>query len=166
MIFIRILLILFFLSHNTHSSEKVVIRYIDFDFVFNNSSIGKELNKNSTNEKKKLIENSKKKETQLKSKKDDILSKKNILDPKEFEELVIQHQKNVEKYKQDTNQAINKVNKKYVEKGKDLKKKNDTILVKFVSENKIDVVLKKNATVVSNSKLDITEKILTLINNN
>ena len=70
------------------------------------------------------------------------------------------------KYQQETNQAINKVNKKYVEKGKDLKKKIDTILVKFVSENKIDVVLKKNATVVSNSKLDITEKILTLINNN
>ena len=162
--FLRILFVLFLFLSNANSNENFSIRYIDFDFLFKNSSIGKKINDDVNNQKKKLLEKSKKEQLKLKDKKDDILSKKNILDPKEFEELVIEHQKNVEKYQIETNKLLNNVNKEFLNKTIDFKKKVNKILLKYVSENKIDIVLKKEATIVSNSQLDITKIILDKLN--
>ena len=163
---VRVLIILFLFISNVYSNESPSIRYIDFDFLFNNSSMGKKITENSNKEKEKLIKKSKKKESDLKKTKDDILTKKNILDPKEFEELVIQHQKNVEKFQVDVNNSLKEVNKKFIDQSRDLKKKIDTILLKYVSDNKIDIVLKKEAAVVSNSNFDITKEILEIVNKN
>ena len=164
MYLIKILFLIFLFLSNAHSNENLIIRYIDVDFLFKNSSIGKKINNNLNNEKKKIIENSKKNEEKLKKKKDDILSKKNILSQKDFQDLVIQHQKNVDAYKKEINVALNNVNKKYLDKSKDLKKKIDKILVDYASQNNISIVLSKTAIIVSNSDLDITEDILTIIN--
>ena len=161
---VRVLIILFLSISSVYSNESPSIRYIDFDFLFNNSSMGKKITDTSNKEKEKLIKKSKKKESDLKKRKDDILTKKNILDPKEFEELVIQHQKNVEKFQVDVNNSLKEVNKKFIDQSRDLKKKIDTILLKYVSDNKIDIVLKKEAAVVSNSNFDITKEILELVN--
>jgi Skp family chaperone for outer membrane proteins len=162
--FLRILFVLFLFLSNANSNENFSIRYIDFDFLFKNSSIGKKINDDVNNQKKKLLEKSKKEQLKLKDKKDDILSKKNILDQKEFEELVIEHQKNVEKYQIETNKLLNNVNKEFLNKTIDFKKKVNKIILKYASENKIDIILKKEATFVSNSQLDITKIILDKLN--
>ena len=94
------------------------------------------------------------------------MSKKNVLGSEEFETLVIQHQKNVEKYQSETNNSANKINKKFLEMNRELKKKIDKILVDYVSKNNIDIILKKDALIVSNSKLDITKEILVIIDKN
>ena len=80
--------------------------------------------------------------------------------------MVIQHQKNVEKFQVDVNNSLKEVNKKFIDQSRDLKKKIDTILLKYVSDNKIDIVLKKEAAVVSNSNFDITKEILEIVNKN
>ena len=164
--FIKIFLIIIFFSSHTYSSENFEIKYLNLDFIFQNSKEGKKIISNINNEKKKLIENNKKKEAKLKEKKDDILSKKNVLGSEEFETLVIQHQKNVEKYQSETNNSANKINKKFLEMNRELKKKIDKILVDYVSKNNIDIILKKDALIVSNSKLDITKEILVIIDKN
>jgi len=114
--------------------------------------------------KKKIFEKNKKNEIKLQKQKDDILSKKNILEPKQFEELVIAHQKDVEKYQKEAKKTNNTINMKYLEKNKILKKKIDDILVKYSKEKNIDVILKKQSILVSNSNLDITKDILELVN--
>ena len=162
--FLRVLFILFLFLSNANSNENFSIRYIDFDFLFKNSSIGKKITDDINNQKKKLLEKSKKEQLKLKDKKDDILSKRNILDPKEFEDLVIEHQKNVEKYQDNTNKLLNNVNKEFLNKTADFKKQVNKVLLKYVSENKIDIVLKKEATIISNSQLDITKNILDMLN--
>jgi len=52
----------------------------------------------------------------------------------------------------------------FEQKNKILKKKIDDILVKYSKEKNIDVILKKQSILVSNSNLDITKDILELVN--
>ena len=59
--FIRFFLIIFFLSFNANSNENIVVRYIDIEFIFKNSSIGKKISKDLNEENKKNLENNKKK---------------------------------------------------------------------------------------------------------
>ena len=160
----RFFLLFFFLSFSVQSNENIVVRYIDIEFIFKNSSVGQKILKDSNDEKKKNFEKNKKNETKLQKQKDDILSKKNILEPKQFEELVIAHQKDVEKYQKEAKKTNNTINMKYLEKNKILKKKIDDILVKYSKEKNIDVILKKQSILVSNSNLDITKDILELVN--
>ena len=164
--FIRFFLIIFFLSFNANSNENIVVRYIDIEFIFKNSSIGKKISKDLNEENKKNLENNKKKETKLQKQKNDILSKKNNLDEKQFEELVVAHQKDVENYQIEAKKINSSINKKYLEKNINLKKKIDDILIKYSKEKNIDVILKKQSILVSNSNLDITKDILELINKN
>ena len=160
----RFFLLFFFLSFSVQSNENIVVRYIDIEFIFKNSSVGQKILKDSNDEKKKNFEKNKKNETKLQKQKDDILSKKNILEPKQFEELVIAHQKDVEKYQKEAKKTNNTINMKYLEKNKKLKKKNYDILLKYYKEKNIDVILKKQSILVSNSNLDITKDILELVN--
>ena len=160
----RFFLLFFFLSFSVQSNENIVVRYIDIEFIFKNSSVGQKILKDSNDEKKKIFEKNKKNEIKLQKQKDDILSKKNILEPKQFEELVIAHQKDVEKYQKEAKKTNNTINMKYLEKNKILKKKIDDILVKYSKEKNIDVILKKQSILVSNSNLDITKDILELVN--
>ena len=42
----------------------------------------------------------------------------------------------------------------------------DKILLDYSKENKIDLVLKRDALIISNSNVDITKKILTIVDEN
>ena len=45
----------------------------------------------------------------------------------------------------------------------DFLKKVDKILLDYANENKIDLILKKETLIVTNSKLDITKDILSIV---
>ena len=91
------------------------------------------------------------------------MSKKNILEKKEFESKVISHQKKVQEYQNKTKEQINSLNKKNFEILKKLKVKIDQILIDYATEKKIDMIFKKEDIIVSNSKNDVTKDILILI---
>ena len=85
---------------------------------------------------------------------------KNILNEKDFEKEVNQHQQNVEKYHSTKNQDLEKLNKKSLELSRNLMVKIDKIVIDYARENSIDLLLKKDALIVSNSQLDISNDIL------
>ena len=117
----------------------------------------------NTDQRNSLIKKNKKIESDLQKQKDDILSKKNILEKKEFESKVISHQKKVQEYQNKTKEQINSLNKKNVELLKKLKVNIDQILIDYATEKKIDMIFKKEDIIVSNSKNDVTNDILILI---
>jgi len=49
----RFFLLFFFLSFSVQSNENIVVRYIDIEFIFKNSSVGQKILKDSNDEKKK-----------------------------------------------------------------------------------------------------------------
>ena len=88
------------------------------------------------------------------------MSKKDILKEEDFKKEADKHQKNVELYKVNRKNDIEKMNKKNLELSKNFMVKIDKIIIDYSRENSIDLLLKRDALIVSNSKLDITKQIL------
>ena len=77
-------------------NETINLRYIDMNYIINNSEIGKKIIKKLENEKKKNINLFKNEEKKLAKTKSEILAQKNVISEDEFEQKVIKHQ---EKFK-------------------------------------------------------------------
>ena len=165
--YIKIFLVIFFINTYALSNEeiKIPVKYIDLNMIVNNSIVGKKIKKMITDESNKLKNKHKKEEDVLREKKNEILSKKNILDEKDFQNEVNQHQQNVEKYHSTKNQDLEKLNKKSLELSRNLMVKIDKIVIDYARENSIDLLLKKDALIVSNSQLDISNDILKEVDN-
>ena len=163
MFFLRISIILIFLISTSHSNENQLIKFVSLDFIIKNSIIGKKLSKENTEKRNTIIKKSKNQELKLEKQKNDILSKQNVLEKKEFEAKVVSHQKQVKEYQEKRNKEIQALNEKNIELLKKLKMKIDKILVNYATENKIDMILKKEDIIVSNSNFDVTKDILSII---
>ena len=93
-----------------------------------------------------------------------MLSKKNILNKEDFEKEVNKHQKNVDNYHAKKKQDLNELGKKNLEMSKNFMVKVDKIIMNYAKENSIDLLLKRESLIVSNSALDITKDILSEVN--
>jgi outer membrane protein len=163
--FIRIILIVFlFITPSLANEKKIPVKYIDLNFIINESNIGKKIKEKILSEGEKLKSAHKKLEKKLESKRDEVLSKKNILSKEDFEKEVNKHQKNVDNYHAKKKQDLNELGKKNLEMSKNLMVKVDKIIMNYAKENSIDLLLKKEALIVSNSALDITKDILSEVN--
>ena len=167
--YLKFFLIFFMLNTNVLSNEdkkfQYPVKYIDLNFIVSNSVVGKKINELITNESNKLISKHKKEEEKLRNKKNEILTKKNILSEKEFENEVKEHQKNVDKYHSEKKEDLNKLNKKNIDLSRNFMIKIDKIVIEYAKNNSIDLLLKKDALIVSNSQLDISKDILKEVDN-
>ena len=165
--YIKIFLIICFFSTYAFSNENKIqfpVRYIDINLIVKDSLVGKKIKEIITEESNKLLNKHKKQEDELRNKKNQILSKKNVLNEKDFENEVNQHQQNVEKYHSNKKKDLDKLNRKNIELSKNFMVKIDEIVINYAKENSIDLLLKKDALIVSNSQLDISKDILDEVN--
>ena len=165
MFFIRLILIFFLFHNHAFSNENLNLVIIDLDYVFKNSNVGKKISETSISKKEDLIKEKNKIEAKLEKQKNDIMSKKNVLDKKEFEEKVISHQKEIKDYQIKMNNDLKKVNDEFIKKNIEFKKKVDQLLIEYSKENNIDLIVSKDSVVLSNTKIDMTKQILEIINN-
>ena len=163
--FLKYTFIIFFLfSFQVKSTENSKVRYIDIDFIFKNSIVGKKINEIAIENRDKKIKANKKIEKKLEDQKKEILAQQNILSKEEFEQKVLSHQKEVQEYQAKKNKDIKEMNKKNVDLTRNFMKKIDKILLEYANTNKIDLVLKKEILIISNSNLDITKNVLEIVN--
>ena len=158
--FCRFFFIIFFISTSVLANEKIPVKYIDLNYIVNNSIVGKKIKDLIIKEKTKLEKEHKNIETKLLSKKNDILSKKNVLSEEEFKKEADAHQKKVNEYENKKKQNIEKMTKKNFNLSRNFLAKIDKVVIEYARNNSIDLLLKKDALIVSNSKLDITNAIL------
>jgi len=163
--FTRLLLTVFFISLYFNANAEINVRYLNLDYILQNSIVGKNISKKALENRKSKINEFKKIEKDLSNKKNDILSKKNILDKKQFDNEVNKHQENVKKYHTKKNKELNELNKKNAEMVNKFMKKIDVVLKEYVKDNSIDLVYKQEAILVSSAKFDITKIILDEVNN-
>ena len=164
--FIRIILIVFLsITPSLANEKKIPVKYIDLNFIINESNVGKKIKEKILSEGEKLKSAHKKLEKKLENKRDEVLSKKNILNKEDFEKEVNNHQKNVENYHAKQKKDLEKLGKKNLEMSKNFMTKVDKIIMNYAKKNSIDLLLKRETLIVSNSKLDITKDILSEVNN-
>ena len=162
--YILIIFFLFLFDFNTYANENSKVRYIDVDFIFKNSIVGKKINNIAIKDREKKLEANKKIEKKLEDQKKDILSQQNILSEEEYQQKVLSHQKEVQEYQIKKNNEIKEMNRKHIDLTRNFMKKIDKILLEYANMNKIDLVLKKEILIISNSNLDISKNVLEIVN--
>ena len=98
--FYIVFLIIIFFNTTSLSNTNLPYKYIDLNFIVNNSEAGKNIKKKISSERDKLFKEHKKIEKELTTKRDQILSKKNVLKKEDFEIQVKEHQEKVQMYKE------------------------------------------------------------------
>ncbi len=158
-----IVVILIFFSGFTASAEEK-IAFIDLNFVYSNSKIGKKIITEIGNKRKNLNKDFKDFQNKLNKEKDKLIAQKNVLAEDEYKKKVVALEEDLKKY----NEIISKKNKDlidYQNKSKnEFVKKLQSTLQKYAKENSISMILRKEQILIGSNKLDVTKDILELVN--
>ena len=160
----KIIVFFIFLNFITFGAKAQIV-YIDINFILNTSYVGKDLNshinkiKSENLEKYNIIQNS------LINKEKSIIAQQNIIDKKEFEKKLSILAIEVEKYRSDKKSSIDQINKIRIERTKEILKVLNPIITKYVDTNSISLVIPKKNIIIGKKKLDITDDIIKLLNN-
>ena len=116
--------------------------------------------------KKKHFEKFNKVKENLIKKENKLISKKNIIDEIEFnnrKKILKEEIKNYSLERQKSNDEINKIK---IENTKKILLFLNPIVTKYVEDNSISIVLRKKNIIVGKKNLDITDKIINILNDN
>ena len=155
---------IFFWNINlSYANENIF--YIDINYILENSIVGKSINTQIKKIQNKENENFKIEEKKLIEKEKKLISQKNILDEKQFKIELDKHKKNLSNYRNQKKAFIDNLNKKKTDYLKIVLNSLNPIISKYVEENEISLVLQKKNIIVAKKELDITIKILELLDN-
>ena len=155
-------ILIFFLGSNLFANEKIA--FIDLNFVYSNSKIGKKMIKEIENKKKEINKDFKDFQSKLNKEKEKIIAQKNVLSEDEYKKKIISLEDDLKKY----NEIISKKNKDlidYQNKSKnEFVKKLQLTLQKYATENSISMILRKEQILIGSNQLDVTKDVLELVN--
>ena len=160
--YLAFFIILLFPNSNLLAQDKIA--FIDLNYVYANSNIGKKIIK-ETNDKRKAIQKEFKEfQNKLDEEKKKLLAQKNVLAEEDFKNKIQKLEENLIKY----NKIIDKKNKDLIDFQNKSKKEfalslNST-LEKYSKENSISMILRKENLLIGRNNLDVTKDILDLFN--
>ena len=139
------------------------IAFIDLNYIMNNSLSGKSINNFINTIKSKKIEDFKNIESKIKKDENDLISQKNIIEKKIYNQKVDQIKLRINNYNNDR-QAF----KKYLDERKiiytnKLLESLNPIISNYVEQNSISVVFPKKIIIVGKKNLDITIPVLKIL---
>ena len=160
----RILFIIFIslISLNVNSSEN--ISFVDIDFLFENSTLGKSISKKLNNLNTKNIDYLKLKENKLVLQENEISKIKNVISKDELEKKISNFKKEIQLFDSEKKNIINDFNKKKTSELEFFFKKINPIIQAFMNENSVDILMDKKNIFIGKSTHDITNNILSIIN--
>ena len=156
------IIFIFFLLNKSYATEKIA--FIDLNYVYANSNVGKKIINES--KKKQNIINKEFKEFQKKldEEKESLLAQKNVLAEEELKKKLQQLETNLKNY----NEILTKKNKELADfqqkhKNEFVKTLNKTLEI-YSKENSISMILRKEHLLIGKNNLDVTKDILELFN--
>ena len=159
---LTVVILIFFLGSNLFANEKIA--FIDLNFVYSNSKIGKKMIKEIENKKKEINKDFKDFQSKLNKEKEKIIAQKNVLSEDEYKKKIISLEDDLKKY----NEIISKKNRDLIDYQK--KSKNEFVnklqstLQKYATENSISMILRKEQILIGSNQLDVTKDVLELVN--
>ena len=113
---------------------------------------------------KKNLNFLKKEEKKFKEKEKKLIAQKNIISETDFKNNVDELKSEIDNYNQNRKKMIEKFNKLKVENTNNFLKLINPLLTKYSTENEISIILQKKDLIIGKTELDITDKIITIIN--
>ena len=160
----KYLIIIFFIFNIFTFNAYSKIAYIDIKIILNESNVGKSLNSHLKSLNSEYSKKYSKIEKELLEKEKTLLAQKNIIEKNEFNKKIRNLSDEIDKYKNDKKLSTDKLNKIKIENTKEILRILNPIIAKYVENNDISLVLKKTNIIVGKKDLDITEKIIKLLN--
>ena len=140
------------------------IKYIDIEFLIQNSVEGKKLIKELD---KRKIDNSnllKKKEDSLRSKENELQKKKNIITKDEFNKEVSELRNDIDLFNKERKKINDEFNQDRLKKLSILIEEFNKIINNYIDNNSIDIVIDKKNLYMGKKSSDITSEILSKLN--
>ncbi len=162
---LRFFFIIFFIFKSSLSVAQTNIAYLDLEYILNNSMAGKMITNHFKN-----LENIKKNEfdltlEEIKKEENKIKSKKNIITDQEYNKQFQLLKKKINNFKNNQNKYLQNINKKKKEYYKKIFVKLNPIISEYAKENKISFIISKEYILLAKKEFDITPEILKLLNN-
>ena len=140
------------------------IRFININYIVNNSEAGKTLNKIIESKSKKITSDLNDISKKIEIKKDKIISQKNILKKEEYEKLVKTYENEVKKYNDIRLKKNEDFNQFRINSQKKIIEVLNPIITAFLKKESVQILLQKEQIIFGDNKLDITEEILKIFN--
>ena len=161
--FFLIIIFFFTASINAWSSEKIA--FLDIEYIINKSKpallIIKKIEKIRDEETNKLMEI----ENNLKKKNEEIVKTKNLISPEELNKKISSLKNEAKSFEELKKRTIKDLN---IRRNKELDqflKLINPIVQEYMKEKSIDIIIDKKNIFMAKSKNDITNDILTIVNN-
>ena len=161
---VKIFVIIIFLFCNNLSYAENLIVYIDMEKILNESKSGISINKQLEKIHKMNIKEFKKIEDELKKKEESIIAQKNILSKEDYTKKIKILRDNTNNYRKNRQEKINLLTKKRMESSAKLLSIINPILSDYSKVNNISIILQKKNVVLAKTDLNITNKIINILN--
>ena len=163
-LFTSIIFVLIFFTNLAFSEQKIV--FINMDRLISTSNAGASIFKQLTNLNNKNLKFLKSEEKKFKEKEIKLISQKNIISETDFKDKINKLKSEFKEYNKNRSKIIKDFNKLKVDNTNNLLKLINPILVKFSNDEEISVILQKKDLVIAKVELDITDKIIMIVNKN
>ena len=157
------IILIFFLSFGVSSANEN-IRFVDINYIVNNSTSGKKLNKVIESKNKKIISELNDIGKKLKEKKDKIVKQKNILKKDELDKLVKNYEIEVRKFEEIRKKKRDNFNNFSINSKKKIIDLLNPLITNYLQKESIQLLLQKDKIIFGDDKLDITKEILKIFN--
>jgi outer membrane protein len=157
-------IIFLILNFNTAISNDNIF-YLDIDYILNNSNSGKiileKLKNQKINDKKELL----KQENDLKKIEEEISKIKNVISQDELQNKIKDFKNKISIYNSEKNRKLKNFDNLKKQQLDIFFKKINPYIEYFMKENEISIILDKKNIFIANSKYDITNSIIEILNN-
>jgi Skp family chaperone for outer membrane proteins len=142
------------------------IKFVNINFIINNSNAGIKVLDTIDKMKKNLIKELKEKEQKIKEKEIILKGQQNILEKKEFDKKISLLKEEINQYNIDREKAIKEIDIKQKDDLENLIKKITPLLENYMEKNSIGIIFNENSVFFSKKKYNASEDILKLVNDN
>ena len=155
--------IFFFLIVNFSQADEN-IRFININYIINNSDSGKILNNLIEKKNKKFTNELNKIGKSLEEKKNKIISQKNILKKEEFEKLIKEYDLEVKNFNEKRKKKTKELTNFTANSKKKMLDLLNPLIENYLQKESIQILLQKEKIIFGDEKLDITKDILDSFN--
>ena len=155
--------ILFFSLFVNPTFSNVKIVYIDMDKILYTSKVGSLFVGKIDKKEKKLLDNFNSLKIKIQDKEKNILKQKNIISEEEFRKKVNEIKLEINNFNQEKRKAITDLQNLRVNSTEKFLKELNPILSKYSNDNSISIILQKKNLIIGKSELDVTDKILKIV---
>ena len=161
--FLSLFIIFLIFSVSVNAEQKIV--FVDMDRLVSTSKPGSSIFNQLKDINKKNLDFLKEEEKKFKEKEKKLIAQKNIISENDYKNKINELKSEINIYNQNRNEKIKKFNKLKVENTNNLLKLISPILAKYSTENEISIILQKKDLIIGKTELDITDEVITIINN-